>query len=108
MWYRAVGCIVTLTLSILAAPLAATGQQAGKIPPDRVAEPLLLLPRGLTLCSTSMSSVKGCASWAGWRARLSPWSTAGRRGDTNGSLSLRPSWSVSRWMCWWRRLRQQR
>ena len=32
MWYRAVGCIVTLTLSILAAPLAAAGQQAGKIP----------------------------------------------------------------------------
>jgi putative ABC transport system substrate-binding protein len=32
MWYRAVGCIVTLTLSLLAAPLAAEAQQVGRIP----------------------------------------------------------------------------
>ena len=32
MWYRAVGFIATLTLSMLVVPLAAVGQQAGKIP----------------------------------------------------------------------------
>jgi putative ABC transport system substrate-binding protein len=31
MWYRAVGCIVTLTLGLLTAPLVATAQQPGKV-----------------------------------------------------------------------------
>jgi putative ABC transport system substrate-binding protein len=31
MWYRAVGCLVTLTLSLLAAPLAAEAQPPGKV-----------------------------------------------------------------------------
>src|SRR6266851_4532376 len=39
MWYRAVGCIVTLTLSLLAAPLATTAQPRGKIPRIGVLEP---------------------------------------------------------------------
>ena len=32
MWYSTIGCMVTLTLSLLAAPLAATAQPAGKMP----------------------------------------------------------------------------
>jgi putative ABC transport system substrate-binding protein len=32
MWYSTVGCLVTLTLSLLAAPLAAEAQRAGKVP----------------------------------------------------------------------------
>ena len=32
MWCGAIGCIVTLTLSLLAAPLAAEGQPAGRLP----------------------------------------------------------------------------
>lgn len=32
MWYSIVGVMITLTLSILAAPLAADAQQAGKVP----------------------------------------------------------------------------
>src|SRR5512134_2906606 len=32
MWCSTVWCIVTLTLSLLAAPLAADAQQAGKVP----------------------------------------------------------------------------
>ncbi len=32
MWYSAVGCLVTLTLSLLAVPLAATAQPRGKLP----------------------------------------------------------------------------
>src|SRR5262245_32031149 len=32
MWYRAVGCIVTLTLSVLTAPLAADAQPSAKVP----------------------------------------------------------------------------
>src|SRR5260370_16790894 len=32
MWYRAVGCIVTLTLRLLAAPLAAEAQQPTHLP----------------------------------------------------------------------------
>jgi putative ABC transport system substrate-binding protein len=39
MWYSAVGCIVTLTLSLLAAPLATTAQPRGKIPRVAVLEP---------------------------------------------------------------------
>jgi putative ABC transport system substrate-binding protein len=31
MWYRAVGCLVTLTLSLLAAPLAANAQPSAKV-----------------------------------------------------------------------------
>jgi putative tryptophan/tyrosine transport system substrate-binding protein len=31
MWYNAVGCLATLTLSLLTAPLAADGQPAGKV-----------------------------------------------------------------------------
>jgi len=31
MWYSAVGFLVTLTLSLLAAPLAAGAQPAGKV-----------------------------------------------------------------------------
>ena len=31
MWYSTVGCLVTLTLSLLAAPLATAAQQAGKV-----------------------------------------------------------------------------
>src|SRR5262245_30915394 len=49
MWSRAVGCLVTLTLSLLVASLAAEAQPAGKIPhvgvlmlglPDRGLDPL--------------------------------------------------------------------
>ena len=39
MWYSAVGCIVTLALSLLAAPLATTAQPLGKIPRVGVLEP---------------------------------------------------------------------
>ena len=31
MWYRAVGCLVTLTLSLLVAPLAAEAQPSAKV-----------------------------------------------------------------------------
>ena len=31
MWCSAIGCIVTLTLSLLAVPLASDAQQAGKV-----------------------------------------------------------------------------
>src|SRR5437867_11404396 len=39
MWYSAVGCLVTLTLSLLAAPLTARAQPRGKIPLIGVLEP---------------------------------------------------------------------
>src|SRR6266581_5237873 len=39
MWYSAVGCIVTLTLSLLTSPLATTAQPRGKIPRVAVLEP---------------------------------------------------------------------
>src|SRR5215216_4041161 len=39
MWYRAVGCIVTLILSLLAAPLAARAQVRQKTPRVGVLEP---------------------------------------------------------------------
>lgn len=39
MWYSAVGCIVTLALSLLAAPLATTAQPRGHIPRVGVLEP---------------------------------------------------------------------
>src|SRR5712691_3436604 len=32
MWFSAIGCIVTLTLSLLVAPLLAVAQPAGKVP----------------------------------------------------------------------------
>lgn len=39
MWYSAVGCIVTLTLSLLATPLATHAQPQGKLPRIGVLEP---------------------------------------------------------------------
>src|SRR6266516_6702791 len=39
MWHRIVGCIVTLTLRLLTAPLATTAQPRGKIPRVAVLEP---------------------------------------------------------------------
>ena len=39
MWYSAVGCLVTLTLSLLTAPLAINAQPRGKIPRVAVLEP---------------------------------------------------------------------
>lgn len=39
MWYRTVGCIMTLTLSLLAAPRVTTAQPRGKIPRLGVLEP---------------------------------------------------------------------
>src|SRR5215475_4175487 len=39
MWQRIVGCIVTLTLSLLTAPLATTAPPQGKIPRVAVLEP---------------------------------------------------------------------
>ena len=39
MWYSAIGCLVTLTLSLLAAPLTARAQLRGKIPLVGVLEP---------------------------------------------------------------------
>jgi putative ABC transport system substrate-binding protein len=39
MWYSVVGCLVTLTLSLLTAPLAARAQPRGKIPLIGVLEP---------------------------------------------------------------------
>jgi putative tryptophan/tyrosine transport system substrate-binding protein len=39
MWHRIVGCIVTLTLSLLTAPLAPTAPPRGKIPRVAVLEP---------------------------------------------------------------------
>ena len=100
MWCSAVGCIVTLTLSLLAAPLAAEAQPAGEGP--RIG----LLSRGSpgSLGPDSTPSGKGCASWATWRARTSPLSTAWPKGKLTGSPSSRPSWSVSRSTSSWRRV----
>ena len=39
MWHRIVGCLVTLTLSLLTAPLATTAQPRGKIPRVAVLQP---------------------------------------------------------------------
>ena len=39
MWYSAVGCIVTLILSLLATPLAAEAQQPGQMPRIGFVEP---------------------------------------------------------------------
>src|SRR5262245_32180637 len=39
MWYRAVGCLVTLTLSLLTAPLAAEAQPLPKVPRIGVLSP---------------------------------------------------------------------
>ena len=95
MWYSAIGCLVTLTLSLLAAPLAADAPAAGEGPSDRCA----LV--GLTPCDLGplAHSSKGCAISAMWRDSTSSLSTAMRRGTSTGSPTSRPSWSACRWIC---------
>ena len=44
MWYSVIGCIVTLTLSLLAAPLATEAQPAGKVPRIGVMAPFFWPP----------------------------------------------------------------
>ncbi len=44
MWYSAVGCIVTLTLNLLAVPLAADAQPPTKIPRIGVLTPWKVSP----------------------------------------------------------------
>ena len=39
MWWSGIGCLVTLILSLLAAPLATTAQPQGKVPRVAVLEP---------------------------------------------------------------------
>src|SRR5262252_3698790 len=45
MWYSTVGCLVTLTLSLLVAPLTARAQPRGKLPLTGVLEPGSQPPR---------------------------------------------------------------
>ena len=94
MWYSAVGVIVTLTLSILAAPLVTNAQPAGQCTASGgsvLALPALIAP------PLSMPSGRGGASSAMSRARTSSWSIVGRRGRTSASLPWRLSWPGSRW-----------
>src|SRR5206468_3806451 len=66
MWYRALGCLVTLTLSLLAAPLAAAAQPSAKV--ARIG----ISPRpGALDRPWRRRSARGCRTLATWRAR--PW-----------------------------------
>src|ERR671923_2284723 len=51
MWSRAVGCLVTLTLSLLAAPLLATAQPLGTLPLVGVLDPGRPHPPGRCLAA---------------------------------------------------------
>ena len=103
MWCSTVWCIVTLTLSLLAAPLAADAQQAGKVlrigylrvtsPSDR--PPLLDAFR------------QRLRELGGLRARILSSTIDMRRVGSTGCPTWRPSWSGSRWTSSYRRGRKE-
>ena len=94
MWYRTVGIIVTLTLSILAAPLVADAQPAGKVYRIGMLErdpPYSTLP-------ILMRSDKGYWSWGTRRDRTSRSCTDPRTAMMIGSQTWRVSWVACGWI----------
>ena len=91
MWCSTLGCIVTLILSLLAAPLAVEAQPAAKCPGLGCSR---RIPRFITLSPSG----RDCATLDTWKARTSSWNIVLRSGKTNGSRRSRPSWSNSPWM----------
>ena len=95
MWCSAIGCIVTLILSLLAAPLATEAQPVGKIPrlgvlalglPDRGLDPFR---QGLQdLGYVEGKTIAIAYRFAEGKAEI-------------GSRSLRPSWCASRSILLW-------
>ena len=67
MWYRAVGGLVTLTLSLLVVPRLATAQPQEKLPLVGVLEPVPQQP----LRAVSRASSRGCGTSAMWRGQPS-------------------------------------
>jgi hypothetical protein len=79
-----------LTGSLLATPLAAEAQQAGK-----VAQIAILGSTRAEDLPQSEGLRQDCASMAMSRDRTSPLSTAGRKADSSGSTTSRRGWQHS-------------
>ena len=79
---RIIGFLVILTLSLLVTPFAREAQPRGERPAHRMAR--IWLPPSDADCPALEPSGKGCANWAGWRARTSPSSSDRRRGTPTG------------------------
>ena len=82
--------LALLPVSLLAAPLAAEAQPAGKVPGWVTYRRSLVLT--LSSSALSMNSGKGCASSAMWKGRVWRSSTAGQRERSNDSPTSLPSW----------------
>ena len=82
MWYRTVGGIVTLMLSLLTAPLTLPGTASSARAPAWAAHAWLCL---WVRVPPSRPSGTGCATSGTWRATTSPWSTALQKGRRIGS-----------------------
>ncbi len=80
MWCSAIGCIVTLTLRMLVAPLAATAQQPAHLPT------VGWLDEG--------NWTDG--RWAMWKGSTLSSRVAMRKAISTGCRGSRPSWSGSR------------
>ena len=87
MWCSTVGVIVTLTLSIIAAPLVTDARPATKV--YRIGR---LSPGRPSLSPIPMRrpSGRGCSSLVTSRGRISSWSTATQRGAQSSSPTWRP------------------
>ena len=88
MWCSTVGVMVTLTLSILTAPLVTAAQPAGKVYRIGWLSSGSLRPDVYPL---SMPSGRGCVNSAMSRARTSSLNTVGRRGAKSGFGTWQPS-----------------
>ena len=96
MWCSTVGVIVTLTLSILATPLAAHAQPAEKV--HGSVNSLLASPSPVQIWKPSG---RGCATLAMWRARTSSSSPDMPRESSSAFPTWQPSWSAARLTSLW-------
>jgi hypothetical protein len=94
MTCRTLGLLVTLTLSILVAPLAAEVQQTRNVYRIGWLSPGVPGPDHDPPVDAFR---QGCASSAMSKASTSSLRTVGRRGGSSGSPTWRSSWSSSRW-----------
>ena len=96
MWFNAVGCIMALALSLLAAPLAATAQ-----PPARVPQLGLLIPGSASAFASRLEAFRqglhDLGYLEGQNIALVYRFADGRADQLPRS---RQSWSISRWTSW--------
>ena len=96
MWSSAIGCIVTLMLSLLVAPLAAEAQPGGKMPRLGVLTP------GIPPQPWVEAFRQGLRTLGYVEARRLRWRSVGTSTTPSGGRTSLPTWYACVWTSSWR------